>query len=169
MSRAQAAPLHIGPISRGISFRMRHLSRLAGSGLTVLLAGFAFSATAFAAPANGYRVLHHEAVEVATRKGVGANEHLSFEAYGRRFEVTLSPNERIRRGMPSTVASTTMPMQGTVDGLAGSWVRITRSASGLRGMLFDGRDMYAVEPASEVAPVSVEPMEAAGSETVVYR
>jgi len=114
-------------------------------------------------------VLHHEAIDVATRKGVGASEHLSFEAYGRRFEVTLAPNERIRRGMPANLAATTMPLQGTVDGLAGSWVRITRSASGLRGMVFDGHEMYAVEPASEVAPVSVEPMNATSGETVMYR
>ncbi len=119
--------------------------------LTALFAGLVFSAAAVAAPTHGYRVLHHEAVEVATRKGVGASEHLSFEAYGRRFEVTVSPNERIRRGMPASIAATTVPLQGTVDGLAGSWVRITRSASGLRGMVFDGHDMYAVEPASEVA------------------
>lgn len=136
---------------------------------TVLLAGLVFSAAAVAAPTHGYRVLHHEAVKVATSKGVGASEHMSFEAYGRRFEVTLSPNERIRRGMPASIAATTTPLQGTVDGLAGSWVRITRSASGLRGMVFDGHDMYAVEPASEVAPVSVEPMSAASGETVVYR
>ena len=148
---------------------MRHLSRLAGSGLTVLFAGFVFSTSTLAAPAHGYRVLHHEAVAVSTQKGVGASEHLSFDAYGRRFEVTVAPNERIRRGMPASLAATTMPMQGTVDGLSGSWVRITRSASGLRGMVFDGHDLYAVEPASEVAPVSVEPMNAASGETVVYR
>ena len=135
---------------------MRHLFRLASSGFTVLLAGVGFSASAYAAQLSGFRVLHHEAVEVVTRKGVGASEHLSFDAYGRRFEVTVAPNERIRRGAPAT--STAMPMQGTVDGLAGSWVRITRSASGLHGMVFDGHDVYAVEPASEVARVAVEPM-----------
>jgi hypothetical protein len=137
--------------------------------LTALLAGLIFSTTVVAAPTHGYRVLHHEAVKVATRKGVGASEHMSFEAYGRRFDVTVAPNERIRRGMPASLAATTMPMQGTVDGLPGSWVRITRSASGLRGMVFDGHEMYAVEPASEVAPVSVEPMNAATKGTVVYR
>jgi hypothetical protein len=136
---------------------------------TALFAGLIFSATAVAAPTHGYRVLHHEAVEIATHKGIGASEHLSFEAYGRRFEVTVTPNERIRRGMPASLAGSTLPLQGTVDGLAGSWVRITRSASGLRGMVFDGHDMYAVEPASEVAPVSVEPMNGASGETVVYR
>src|SRR5690349_22981813 len=96
--RDRTAALHIGPISQGISYRMRHLFRLAGSGLAALLASISFSALALAAPTYGYRVLHHESVEVTTRKGVGANEHLSFEAYGRRFDVTVSPNERIRRG-----------------------------------------------------------------------
>ena len=148
---------------------MRHLCRFASSGFVALLASLGVCAGAVAAPTNGYRVLHHESVAVATQKGVGASEHLSFEAYGRRFEVTVSPNERIRRGMPANLAGTTMPLQGTVDGLAGSWVRITRSASGLRGMVFDGHEMYAIEPASEVAPVSVEPMSATSGETVVYR
>jgi hypothetical protein len=148
---------------------MRHLFRFSGHGFAALFAAFSFCATALAAPTHGYRVLHHESVEVATRKGVGASEHLSFEAYGRRFDVTVSPNERIRRGMPAHLANTTMPLQGTVDGLPGSWVRITRSASGLRGMVFDGQEMYAIEPASEVAPVSVEPMSATSGETVVYR
>ena len=148
---------------------MRHLSRLASSGFAALLASLSFCATALAAPTYGYRVLHHESVDVAARKGVGASEHLSFEAYGRRFDVTVMPNERIRRGMPANIAGTTMPLQGTVDGLAGSWVRITRSASGLRGMVFDGNEMYAIEPAAEVAAVSVEPMNAASGETVVYR
>jgi hypothetical protein len=149
---------------------MRHFSRLAGSGLAAtLLASISLCTTAFAAPTYGYRVLHHEAVEVATQKGVGASEHMSFQAYGRRFDVTVSPNERIRRGVPAGLSGTTMPLQGTVDGLSGSWVRITRSASGLRGMVFDGQDMYAIEPASEVAPVSVEPVSAANGGTVVYR
>ena len=147
---------------------MRHLSRTARLGLPTLLAGLTFCVSAFAAPTNGYRVLHHEPVQVKSEKGIGASEHMSFDAYGRRFELTVAPNERIRRGM-SAGATQTVPFAGTIDGIAGSWVRVTRSATGLRGMVFDGHDMYAIEPASEVAPVSVQPMSATNGETVVYR
>ena len=133
-----------------------------------VLAGSTFCASSFAATGNGYRVLHHEAVDVKSEKGVGASEHMSFEAYGRRFELSVAPNERIRRGMPAN-AKQTVPLAGTIDGISGSWVRVTRSASGLRGMVFDGHEMYAIEPAAEVAAVSVQPMSATGGETVVYR
>ncbi len=147
---------------------MRHRLRAASTCLPALLAGVIFCTNAFAASANGYRVLHHESVDVKSEKGTGATEHMSFEAYGRRFELTVTPNERIRRGMPANLKQT-VPLAGSIDGIAGSWARVTRSPSGLRGMLFDGHDIYAIEPAAEVAPVSVEPMSAGAGDTVVYR
>ncbi len=133
-----------------------------------LVAGVSLSAPAGAAPTNGFRVLHHESVQVKSLKGTGASEHMSFDAYGRRFELSVAPNERIRRGLPAN-ATQTVPLQGTVDGIPGSWVRITRSATGLRGMLFDGHEMYAIEPTAEAAAVTVQPLSAADGETVVYR
>ncbi len=147
---------------------MRHFSRPAGLGLAALAASLMVGTHAFAAPSNGFRVLHHQSVEVSGEKGVGANERMRFEAYGRRFDLTLAPNERIRRGLPPG-ATKTEPLQGTVDGIPGSWVRITRSTSGLRGMLFDGQQMYAIEPAADVAAVAVQPLDAASGETVIYR
>src|SRR4029079_13655723 len=108
MSRALLVPIHMRC--------MRHPLRFAAS----LLVTLCFCASAIAAPTYGYRVLHHESVAVTTRKGVGASEHMSFDAYARRFECTVAPNEPIRRGMPANLAGTTMPLQGTVDGLAGS-------------------------------------------------
>jgi hypothetical protein len=147
---------------------MRHFSRSAGLGLAALAAGLIIGTDAVAAPSNGFRVLHHQSVAVSGEKGVGATERMSFEAYGRRFDLTLAPNERIRRALPAG-ATKTEPLQGSVDGMAGSWVRITRSASGLRGMLFDGQQMYAIEPAADVAAVAVQPLDASSGETVVYR
>jgi hypothetical protein len=147
---------------------MRHFSRSVGLGFAALAAGLIIGADALAAPTNGFRVLHHESVAVSSKKGVGANERMSFEAYGRRFDLTLAPNERIRRALPAG-ATKTEPLQGSVDGIPGSWVRVTRSPSGLRGMLFDGQQMYAIEPAADVAAVAVQPLEASSGETVVYR
>jgi len=147
---------------------MRQTIRLAGLGFCALTTGLFFSASASAASGNGYRVLHHESVRVLTEKGAGANERMSFSAYGREFALSVAPNERIRRALPAANTQT-LPLQGTLDGVTGSWVRITRSASGLRGMMFDGREMYAIEPAAEAAAVTVQPLNAAEGDTVVYR
>ncbi len=117
--------------------------------------------------AEGIRLLHHEAVQIRSRSGIGTSGHLTFDAYGRRFELSVAPNERIRRAL--TTSNTTTPLQGTVQGISGSWVRITRSASGWRGMIFDGQSLYAIEPASDVAGTTVEPLSVSGAAPVVYR
>lgn len=141
----------------------RGLSRL------TLAALLPFSLLQVAASAEGdMRVLHHQAVQITSRAEIGATEHVTFEAYGRRFELSVAPNERIRRAM-SVGNTNTMPLQGTVDGAAGSWVRITRSLSGWRGMIYDGTELYAIETAADVTGSTVEPLTVSGSAPVVYR
>jgi hypothetical protein len=147
---------------------MRNLLRPAGAGIIALAAMAAVSPDNALAANSGFRVLHHESVSVVREARTGAKERMRFDAYGRRFELNLAPNERIRRGMPASL-SETVPLEGTVDGIPGSWARVTRSASGLRGMVFDGEQYYALEPAAEVAPVAVQPLSATAGGTVVYR
>jgi hypothetical protein len=113
-------------------------------------------------------VLHHEAIQLNTRADVGATERVTFDAYGRRFEMSVTPNERIRRGI-AAVNTRTVPYQGSIDGVPGSWVRITRSASGWRGMIFDGHELYAIETAQDLTGSTVEPLAASGTAPVVYR
>ena len=147
---------------------MRQTIRHAGLGLVALTTALLSTTPVLAASNAGYRVLHHESVKVLTERGTGANERMTFNAYGRQFSLAMAPNERIRRGVPAA-SKQTLPLQGTIEGLSGSWVRITRSATGLRGMMFDGHDMYAIEPAAEAAAVTVQPLSAADGDTVVYR
>ena len=149
---------------RGVSHSGRGSLRLS------LVASFiALSVPQLAAAADGeYRVLHHQALQITRTADVGATEHVAFDAYGRRFELSVSPNERIRRAV--TAGNTaTMPLQGTVDGATNSWVRITRSASGMRGMIFDGHSLYAIDTAADVAGSTVEPLTVSGTAPVIYR
>lgn len=139
-----------------------------GLGVAMALAAVAMSGIAHAEAPPKFKVLYHEAIDVRSRRLVGATERMTFDAYGRRFELALAPNERIRRGT-APGQSRAIPLQGTVEGAPGSWVRITRSASGLRGMFFDGHEMYAIEPAAEIAGDTVQPLAASGTEPVVYR
>jgi Metallo-peptidase family M12/Domain of unknown function DUF11 len=137
-------------------------------GLTLAAACLFSMAQLASAAAGDMRVLHHQAVQISSRAEIGAAERVTFEAYGRRFDLSVAPNERIRRAM-NAVDRDTMPLQGTVEGASGSWVRITRSASGWRGMIYDGHDLYAIEPASDVSGATVEPLNVTGSAPVVYR
>jgi hypothetical protein len=135
--------------------------RFALASLLLMLAGTDVNAASPAA-----QILHHEPVSIATQKS-GGTQRVSFAAFGKHFDVALQPNERVRRALKADV-NDVVPFRGTVDGMPHSWVRLTRSADGLyRGMVSDGQELYAIEPASDVQTMAVEPMQNTGS--VMYR
>jgi hypothetical protein len=80
----------------------------------------------------------------------------------------VTPNERIRRAI-TTRDSQTMPLEGTVEGVPGSWVRITRSPSGWRGLLYDGQELYAIEAAQDIAGSTDETLNVSGAAPIIYR
>jgi hypothetical protein len=134
--------------------------------VALVLACLLLSGIATAAPPSGLRILQHQALRMLP--GAREGRSLQFDAYGRRFELQLERNERLRfvdaRRMPGVE-----PMRGSVVGAPGSWVRLTRTPAGMFGLLFDGRDLYAIEPAAAAAGHAVGPMEASGSAPVIYR
>ncbi len=141
-----------------------HLASLASAAVFALGCG----AMRADAAEHELRVLHHQAIQMSSRTDVGVSERVSFDAYGRHFDLSVAPNERIRRAI-TTPGSRTMPLEGTVEGVPGSWVRITRSPSGWRGMLYDGQELYAIEAAQDIAGSTDEALKATGTAPVIYR
>lgn len=142
-------------------------SRTPFAGLAALAALLLVAPVALAAaPAQGLRVLQHQAVKDLRAAPSGRPE--SLEVYGRRFELELERNERLafvtRERLPGVEA-----LRGQLRGLPGSWVRMTVTRAGLYGMFSDGADIYVVEPAHELVARAVSPLAARGSQPVVYR
>ena len=129
-----------------------------------LIAALPIGATAEAA--QGLRILNHQAARIVG--AADSNSELQFDAYGRRFELRLERNDRLHFMSPTRTPGVTA-LQGTVAGTRNSWVRITRTPAGLYGMIFDGNDLYAIEPALEAARSTVGPVEASGTAPVIYR
>ncbi|HXR94037.1 MAG TPA: M12 family metallo-peptidase [Steroidobacteraceae bacterium] len=115
-----------------------------------------------------YRVLNHEAIQIEARKLGGARQHLSLAAFGKQFELSLRPNDSIQSAVPAARPDI-QPLAGTVDGQPGSWVRITRTRAGWRGMLFDGQELYAIEPVGDVGEALVQPHSDSPTAPVMYR
>jgi hypothetical protein len=142
---------------------MENLSRNA---LGAVLVCCAFS-SASAAPS--FRVLYHEAIRPETHEASGQIRSISFDAYGRRFSVQLQTNPAVNRAVPRE-RSDIEPLSGRLEGQAHSWVRLTHTRTGWHGLISDGQDLYAVEPAVEIASALVQPLaDASGSASVVYR
>jgi hypothetical protein len=94
---------------------------------------------------------------------------MTFDAYGRRFNFVLAPNEAIRRAIPAD-RSDIEALRGQLEGQPESWVRMTHTRTGWHGMISDGQELYAIEPAADVARAVVQPLaDMSGSTPVMYR
>ncbi len=141
--------------------------------LVVLLASGA------SAGAADFRILHAESIDVAADQLVNpfaprakpATE-LSFQAYGRQFDLELEPNERLLKNLPSAekAALSRYPLyRGRLAGVADSWVRLTRIGGDVHGMIWDGAELYIIEPRQIAQRFMIAPAQLGGAGTAIYR
>ena len=112
-----------------------------------------------------------------TEPSVGANGEaigpkLSFEAFGTLFVVRLARNEELTRDLPPAVRQRfagTEFYTGALDGKPDSWARLTRTGAALSGAIWDGAELYAIEPFERVATQVVAGPSVAPAEPVIYR
>jgi hypothetical protein len=95
---------------------------------------------------------------------------LRFDAYGRRFEIALEPNAPLNAQLKAAAGDSQLELyRGELEGLAGSWVRLASKNGELSGMIWDGTDLYVVEPAAEVAQALVEPELSQATGNLIFR
>jgi MYXO-CTERM domain-containing protein len=128
-----------------------------------------FTASSAWCAAPTFKVLYHESIKMETHVVSAREQRIHLEAYGKSFDLELTPNDGIRAAVPAG-RTDIQPFAGTVSGLPGSWVRLTRTRAGWRGMIFDGTEIYAIEPAADIADSAVQPLDAADpTSPVIYR
>lgn len=96
-----------------------------------------------------------------------AGTSLHFDAFGRRFDIALASNDRLMASKPEH--SQLELYSGAIDGIAGSWVRLATRGGVLHGMMWDGTQLYAIEPAIEVREALAQPLPADAPQTIVFR
>lgn len=124
-----------------------------------------------ARPEAAIRVASHERfvpiqTDAAGSRKAGPLRTLKFDAYGRRFEVTLEANPRF-----STAAAAIQGdgpaltlYQGTLANVAGSWVRMSAKAQSISGLIWDGHELYVVDSASILGLAG-----APAGDTIIFR
>ncbi len=118
-----------------------HLTRCAA----LLLAATAWPALSGAA--GGLVPQHTEDLRPAlTRASKGGAATLEFTAFGRNFRLQLSNNQRLAH---LTAGSSVQLYKGTLEGVPGSWARISIHDGLPRGMIWDGRELFIVDAAAE--------------------
>jgi metallopeptidase family M12-like protein/uncharacterized protein DUF11 len=101
------------------------------------------------------------------RKAGSSVQQLRFDAFGRRFDLSLGSNDRLMLSKPAH--SQLELYSGAIDGIAGSWVRLATKGEVLHGMMWDGTQLYAIEPTAEVRDALTQPLPADAPQTIVFR
>lgn len=97
----------------------------------------------------------------------------SFEVFGRVFHVTLDPNNRLIANLPTSqrerVLSRNKLFRGKIDGVEDSWVRLTQVEDRWHGMIWDGQEIYIIDPMVVLMSLLSTPPSASTSELGIYR
>jgi hypothetical protein len=146
----------------GASKRVGDLLRRIAAFSFAVIAGSAFAAEPGDTQILYFESLHFGASPATQQKSTHSRE-LQFDAYGRRFVVSLQTNEKLSPLLQSKAGIAPIELyKGQVNGIAGSWARIGIADGELHGMLWDGSELYVIEPAADLsdslpANVSVSP------------
>lgn len=94
---------------------------------------------------------------------------LKFDAYGRNFELVLEPNELSDVRRATSDAAPVNLYRGQLTGIAGSWARIGTHGSKVHGLVWDGTQLYVIEPSEDVRDSLVPPLHVGNTPTVMFR
>lgn len=90
---------------------------------------------------------HSEDVRPALKRGAdGESATLELEAFDRDFRLQLTINQRLAN---VAAGSSVQLYKGTVEGVPGSWARISIQDGRPRGMIWDGSEIFVVDAAPD--------------------
>jgi hypothetical protein len=81
-----------------------------------------------------------------TRASKSGAATLEFGAFGREYRLQLSSNQRLAQLAPG---SSVQIYKGSIEGVPGSWARISVHDGLPRGMIWDGQELFIVDAAAE--------------------
>ncbi|HVF17140.1 MAG TPA: M12 family metallo-peptidase [Steroidobacteraceae bacterium] len=152
----------------GLDAGHRSIAHLCAGVAALLLSCSAHAADTF----GNARILYFEPFTTtidprpALMQKTSRSRQMKFDAYGRRFDLSLEPNEKLQSAANS--ASVTL-YRGQLNGISGSWARIATHGSDVHGLVWDGQDLYVIEPGEAVRNALVPPLDASTTQTVLFK
>ncbi|PON16017.1 hypothetical protein C2W62_20725 [Candidatus Entotheonella serta] len=162
-----------------MTFRTLSLLQLALTGLS----GLTLAALSAAEPQKEVRIVHHESVQslrftpanstTQTKVQDAIVGRLSFEAFNQQFELVLQANDHILEDLPTDqnarIAASHQLHKGFIEGMEGSWVRLTHANGQWTSLMWDGVTLYAIEPREKIADALSTATSPDDASTVIYR
>jgi hypothetical protein len=138
--------------------------------LFIILAAVAVATPAAADPQA--RILAFETVSIDAAARGDAPARSAVSAFGQEFDLLTAPNTTLLEALPDPVRAAAIAggnrfLRGELEGVPGSWVRLSSIDGRWTGGFFDGKELYLVDAADAVADLLPAP--AAPGSTVIYR
>jgi hypothetical protein len=106
------------------------------------------------------------AVRIGQQKSASNRVSAQFEAFDRRFDLQLQVNSKWSAAQ--SASSALALYKGTLADQNGSWVRLGVNGADVHGFIWDGHDLFAIEPANDVSTSLVTPVEGS-AHNVIFR
>ncbi len=141
-----------------------------------VLTVFAAVQSAAAVDIDESQILYFEPLRITTptvppsQQKPSQSRELQFDAYGRRFVLSLQPNDKLSPLLQSEVGKSSLQLyRGHINGVAQSWVRVAIADGQLRGMLWDGAELYIIEPVATLRHSLPAKTSAEDDATAIFR
>jgi hypothetical protein len=106
----------------------------------------------------------------AQKANTGTVTKAHFNAYGRRFDLALEKNSRLAAAVFTSASGPSQTLyRGVVENIPGSWVRLSAKGQTVRGMIWDGQDLYIAELADVVRDSLEAALPAPTAATVIFK
>lgn len=131
--------------------------------------------SAFGLDRSDSQILYFEPLQLAAPLSAGQQKssqarELQFDAYGRRFVVTLEPNDKLSALLQSKSNASDLELyRGRVNGAPDSWARVSVADGRIEGMLWDGSELYVIEPVEELQDSLPANTQADPDATAIFR
>lgn len=113
-----------------------------------------------------YTELNAQRLNLTSSNANNPRQRTKLSVYGKQLTLNLESNARVAENLPAHDATL---LRGDLEGQQGSWVRLTRTAQGLHGLIWDGSELYAIEPSAEVVAALAVSLPTPGSDTVLFK
>lgn len=140
------------------------------------LGAFLFLCSFSYAQGGELRIRHAESIALSAAdvaaEPISGSTRTTFQAFGRRFELELEPNDRILRRLSAAQKLRLGDFgvyRGRLAGRDDTWVRLTRHGSELHGALWDGSELFTLVPAREVRGALAAEAAIADRDLLIYR
>lgn len=99
-----------------------------------------------------------------------SKQRLDVTAFGETYHLELETNARVQAAaVDADGANRVRILNGALSNKAGSWVRLSFTGGDAEGLIWDGKDLYAVEPSSAVADLIPAPLTAPDAGNIIFR